>query len=48
MRARWIGRLVIYKYMTKSARYNGDIVGEFGSSKKQFKHQRINAAAMPF
>ena len=40
--------LVIYKYMMKSAGPKGHIVGEFGSGKKQFKHQRINATAVPF
>ncbi len=40
--------LVIYKYMLKSAGPNGHIVGEFGLGKKQFKHQRINATAVPF
>lgn len=40
--------LVIYKYMMKSAGPSGHIVGEFGSGKKQFKHQRINATAVPF
>jgi glutamate-5-semialdehyde dehydrogenase len=40
--------LVSYKYMMKSKGPQGHIVGEFGSGKKQFKHQRIHASAVPF
>jgi glutamate-5-semialdehyde dehydrogenase len=40
--------LVIYKYKLRSRSANGHIVGEFGSGKKQFKHERINATMAPF
>lgn len=40
--------LVIYKYMMKSGGPKGHIVGEFGSGKKQYKHKRIDASAVPF
>jgi glutamate-5-semialdehyde dehydrogenase len=42
--------LVIYKYMIKSKDKKGHIVGEFGMGvgKKRFKHQPINATAVPF
>ncbi|KAG6833231.1 hypothetical protein H0H87_009852 [Tephrocybe sp. NHM501043] len=40
--------LVIYKYMMKSRDKAGHIVGEFGSGKKSYKHQRIEASFVPF
>ncbi|EIN09668.1 gamma-glutamyl phosphate reductase [Punctularia strigosozonata HHB-11173 SS5] len=42
--------LVTYKYMMRSKASKGHIVGEFGSGpgKKKFKHQKIDAQAVPF
>ncbi|KAG6909341.1 hypothetical protein DXG01_000941 [Tephrocybe rancida] len=40
--------LVIYKYMMKSQDKAGHTVGEFGTGKKEYKHQRIDAVSVPF
>ncbi|PFH51969.1 hypothetical protein AMATHDRAFT_46746 [Amanita thiersii Skay4041] len=40
--------LVIYKYMIRSKSKSGHIVGEFGTGKKQFKHNLIHATSVPF
>ncbi|KAH6916043.1 glutamate-5-semialdehyde dehydrogenase [Coprinopsis sp. MPI-PUGE-AT-0042] len=40
--------LVTYKYMMKSEGDKGHIASEFGTGKKQFKHQKIEASSVPF
>ncbi|TFK85726.1 gamma-glutamyl phosphate reductase [Polyporus arcularius HHB13444] len=42
--------LVTYKYMLRSKGEQGHVVGEFGTGegKKQYKHRRIDASAVPF
>ncbi|KAK7445384.1 glutamate-5-semialdehyde dehydrogenase [Stygiomarasmius scandens] len=40
--------LVTYKYMMRSKGSSGHIVGEFGTGKKQYKHKKIEANAVPF
>ncbi|KAE9399914.1 gamma-glutamyl phosphate reductase [Gymnopus androsaceus JB14] len=40
--------LVTYKYMMRSKAPSGHIVGEFGTSKKQYKHTPIKATSVPF
>ncbi|KAG6821476.1 hypothetical protein H0H93_010200 [Arthromyces matolae] len=40
--------LVIYKYMMRSKDKAGHIVGEFGTGKKSYKHQKIENPAIPF
>lgn len=40
--------LVSYKYMMRSKSKTGHIVGEFGSGKKQYKHNPIAATSVPF
>lgn len=40
--------LVIYKYMMKSKDKKGHIVSEFGTGKKQYKHNPIIAETVPF
>ncbi|KAJ8094454.1 glutamate-5-semialdehyde dehydrogenase [Marasmius tenuissimus] len=40
--------LVIYKYMLRSKAQSGHVVGEFGTGKKQYKHNKISATTVPF
>ncbi|KAG5350668.1 hypothetical protein C0989_009907 [Termitomyces sp. Mn162] len=40
--------LVIYKYMMRSKNKVGHTVGEFGTGKKSYKHQRIETSSVPF
>ncbi|KAK7056261.1 glutamate-5-semialdehyde dehydrogenase [Paramarasmius palmivorus] len=40
--------LVIYKYMLRSTVGKGHIVGEFGTGKKQYRHEKIEARTVPF
>ncbi|KAJ3762094.1 gamma-glutamyl phosphate reductase [Lentinula raphanica] len=40
--------LVTYKYMMRSKAPSGHVVGEFGTGKKQYKHKRLSATAVPF
>jgi glutamate-5-semialdehyde dehydrogenase len=40
--------LVTYKYMMKSLGDKGHIASEFGTGKKQFKHEKIEASSVPF
>ncbi|KAF9269062.1 gamma-glutamyl phosphate reductase [Marasmius fiardii PR-910] len=40
--------LVIYKYMMRSKSHGGHIVADFGSGKKQYKHNSIGTTTLPF
>ncbi|THU91534.1 gamma-glutamyl phosphate reductase [Dendrothele bispora CBS 962.96] len=40
--------LVTYKYMMRSKSQSGHIVGEFGTGKKRYKHEKIETNTVPF